>query len=124
MARILVIDDSPVIRGLLKDFLTEEGHEVMVMADPILGTEIALKEDWSIVICDTHMPDKNGYEVFADVAAKKPSLPFLITDSLPEDMALVYDRVDGEYYYLKKPFELDQIREILKQCLQPTNTKP
>ena len=84
---------------------------------------MAINDNWDLVICDTHMPVKNGYEVFADVVAKKPQLPFLITDSLPEDMALVYDRIDGDYRYLKKPFELDQVRAILKTCLYPTEAE-
>lgn len=123
MARILVIDDSPIIRGLLVDFLTEEGHQVVATDDPVKGTEMALNDEWAVVICDTHMPGKNGYEVFADVVAKKPGLSFLITDSLPEDMALVYDRIDGNYHYLRKPFELDQIRLIIESCLQSSETK-
>jgi DNA-binding NtrC family response regulator len=123
MARILVIDDSPVIRSLLKEFLTDEGHETVLTADAVEGTRMALAEEWTLVICDTHMPEKNGYEVFADVTAQKPHLPFLITDSLPDDMTIIYDQVGGNYKYLKKPFELDQLRQVLKSCLEPTRTK-
>ena len=123
MERILIIDDSPVIRSLLKEFLAEDGYEVHSTDDPIEGTAMALDEEWSMVICDTHMPEKNGYEVYSDIASKKPNLPFLITDSLPEDMALVQNQVDGKYHYLRKPFELEQIRQILKSCLRSVNTK-
>ena len=123
MKRILVIDDSLVICNLLKEFLFEDGYDVQFTNDPFEGTIMALEEEWSMIICDTHMPGKNGYEVYSDIATKKPNLPFLITDSLPEDLEFVQNRVKGNYHYLKKPFELDQVRQIMESCLKTVNTK-
>ena len=122
MIRILIIDDSLVMRNLLQEFLIDEGFDVSITGNPIEGIRMAIEEEWSVVICDTHMPEKNGYEVYSEVTAKKPDLPFLITDSLPDDLPMVPGRIEGNYHYLKKPFELDQIRQILKSCLWTAKT--
>lgn len=122
MARILIIDDSMVIRNLLSDFLKEEGHEVQAVDDPVDGIKIAIEQDWSLCICDTHMPSRSGYQVLAEVRASKAELPFLITDSLPEDLAIEKPPETISYYYLRKPFELDQLRKILATLHQATKS--
>ncbi len=118
MTRSLIIDDSLVIRSLLSDFLIDEGYDVTAVDDPVEGIQIAKDEDWSLCICDTHMPSKSGYQVLTEVRAVKAELPFLITDSLPEDLAIERPPKETTYYYLRKPFELDQLREILTNLFQ------
>ncbi|MEW5995778.1 MAG: response regulator [Candidatus Zixiibacteriota bacterium] len=118
MMRILVIDDSAVIRSLLKDYLTHLGFAVDLAADGAEGITRALGSDYVAVFCDIHMPKKNGYQVFREVSPKKPDLLFIMTDSLPgllADMA----RQEGAHHCLVKPFDLDQVKEALKPVLMP-----
>lgn len=113
MPKILVIDDSDVMRDLLTEFLTDEGFEVDSTDDGINGVAMALEGEYDICVCDMHLPTRNGYDVFCEVTAKKPQLLFVITDSLPDHQS---DKVRkaGAYRYLRKPFELEQLREIIQ----------
>ena len=122
MAKILVIDDSAIMRDLLSEFLSEEGFEVHCTEDSDSGIEMALNRDFDICVCDMHLPSKSGYEIFCEVTSRKPDLPFIITDSMPDQQS---DRArrSGAYRYLKKPFELDQLRELIRAVLQPARTK-
>jgi|MudIll2142460700_1097286.scaffolds.fasta_scaffold288941_3 DNA-binding response OmpR family regulator len=121
MARILIIDDSQVIRDMLTDLLTDQGHEIKTAPDGKVGASMALSGTFDLCICDLHIPKKNGYEIFTEVHAAKPSLPFVMTDSLPDHLA---DRAldAGAAHCLKKPFDLDQLRGVLRQVLQPVKT--
>ena len=121
MARILVIDDSQVIRDLLSDMLADLGHEVQTAAEGITGASAALREQFDLCICDLHIPKKNGYVIFQEVRAAKPGLPFILTDSLPDHLA-EQARSAGADHCLKKPFDLDQLREILAKVLHTVKT--
>ena len=121
MARILVIDDSQVIRDLLSDMLADQGHEVQTAAEGMTGASVALREQFDLCICDLHIPKKNGYAIFQEVRAVKPGLPFILTDSLPDHLAEQALRA-GADHCLKKPFDLDQLREVLAKVLHTVKT--
>ena len=121
MARILVIDDSQVIRDLLSDMLADQGHEVQTAAEGMTGASVALREQFDLCICDLHIPKKNGYAIFQEVRAVKPGLPFILTDSLPDHLA-EQALSAGADHCLKKPFDLDQLREVLAKVLHTVKT--
>ena len=122
MVKILIIDDSVVIRNLLMDFLSDEGYQVDTTEDGREGIRLAIDGDYDVCICDTHLATMSGYDVFCEVAAKRPELQFVITDSLPDHLS-VKTRKAGAYWYLKKPFDLDQLREVLTQIVSPVKAR-
>jgi len=112
MAKILVIDDTGVMRNLLAEFLTEEGHEVDTAVNGDDGITKALKGDYAIIFCDLHMPKKNGFQVYEMVSEMRPDLTFVFTDSMPDTFSEKLAEA-GSFYVLKKPFDLQQIRQVL-----------
>jgi CheY-like chemotaxis protein len=112
MAKILVIDDTGVMRNLLSEFLTEEGHEVDTAVNGDDGITKALKGNYAIIFCDLHMPKKNGYQVYEMVSDMRPDLTFVFTDSMPDAFS---DKLaqTGTFHVLKKPFDLQQVRQVL-----------
>lgn len=122
MAKVLVIDDSQVIRDLLSDMLSDLGHEVKTACDGMEGVRMALQEPFDVCICDLHIPKKNGYQVFCEITLDKPTLPFILTDSLPDHLAEQAIHA-GAAHCLKKPFDLEQLRGVLNQILKPVKTQ-
>lgn len=118
MARILIIDDSAVMRDLLSDYLSDSGHLVDVSVDGKDGLEKALRNSYDVCICDMHMPKLNGYDVLSAIMPKKPELKLIFTDSLPDQLSEKVLKA-GPFHLLKKPFELEQLREILDKLLTP-----
>lgn len=112
MARILVVDDSQVIRDLLTDFLSDTGHFVDTAADGAEGVSMALEGTYEICICDLHIPRKSGFDVYCEVSARRPELRFIMTDSLPDHLA-EQACAAGAVYCLRKPFDLNQLRAVL-----------
>jgi CheY-like chemotaxis protein len=120
--RILIIDDSDVIRHLLHEYLTEMGFEVDDAVDGAEGIRRALTGNYVAVFCDIHMPRKNGYQVFHEVSALKPELLFIMTDSLPGMLAEMAKQ-EGAHCCLAKPFDLNQVREALRPIQVGKSTK-
>ncbi len=114
---ILIIDNSEIIRNLLTDYLDDLGYGIEMAVNGQEGIEMALSRDYDLVFCDIHMPKKNGYQVYCEVTEKKPQLPFIMTDSLPDDLAdKAVDK--GAFACLAKPFSLDQIEEVLRDIFK------
>ena len=122
MAKILIIDDSAVMRDLLSDYLSDSGHLVDVSADGKDGLEKALRNSYDVCICDMHMPGLNGYDVLSAIRPKKPDLQLIFTDSLPDQLSEKVQEA-GPFHLLKKPFELEQLREIIEKLLMPIRLK-
>lgn len=119
MPKVLVIDDSPVMRNLLCDFLIDNGYDVDTAEDGLAGIKAAVGGDYQLVICDMHMPKRNGFQVYGEVSAERPEIEFIMTDSMPGDLVNEAQE-SGLEYFLAKPFDLDQLREMLDQILQKT----
>lgn len=73
-ATILVIDDDPDIRALLRHVLTEEGYEVREAAGGRSGLALAELKPVDLVILDLMMPDVAGWEVLERIAGRQPVL--------------------------------------------------
>ena len=114
MKKILIIDDSEVIRNLLKEYLMDFGYKVELAVDGREGIEKVLANDYAAIFCDIHMPYKNGYQVFQEAISAKPDAHFIMTDSLPDELAEMALN-EGARQCLTKPFDLNQIKDILKK---------
>ncbi len=117
MANILVVDDSTVMRNLLREFLTDAGHAVETSDDGEDGLQKALSGHYDICICDMHMPKVNGYELLCRVTEGKPHITVIFTDSMPDSVSEKVQQ-SGSYHLLRKPFELTQLRAILDKILK------
>lgn len=122
MKKILVIDNSEIIRTLLYDYFTDIGYSVDLAVNGLEGIKKALSGDYDIVFCDIHMPKKNGYQVYCEVSKDKPELPFIMTDSLPDNLADQALKL-GAYTCLTKPFNLNQLKQTVEKALAKVNIK-
>lgn len=116
MAKILIIDDSEVMRGLLHDFLVDCGHEVDTAEDGELGLEKARTGTYDLCICDLHLPKRNGQEIYEELGSRRGTMQFIFTDSLPDGMFEKIRETTG-HLCLRKPFDLDQVRKTVEQAL-------
>lgn len=112
--KILVIDDSPVIREMLTEILSDEGFSVDTAIDGAKGTALVKKNDYLAIICDVHMPRQNGLETVRKIMAIKPDSRIIMTDSFPDKMAGSATR-EGAMCCLQKPFDISELRKLLQK---------
>jgi len=112
MARVLVIDDQKTVRGVVRRMLEHVGHEVVEGDSAAAG--IATWREWGadIVLCDIHMPDKDGIETIREFRALAPELPIIVfsgSDRI-EEVDVFRDAVAlGALAALVKPFTRDEL---------------
>lgn len=106
-ARVLIVDDSPVVRALLRAQLAEHAYDVVEAADGEQALVMALQAAPAIVLLDVEMPGLDGYGVLeamrADPLLSTIPVVFLTGRASSEDVAEGLRR--GAHDYLRKPFE-------------------
>jgi DNA-binding response OmpR family regulator len=121
MINILIVDDSEIIRNLLSEYLSDLDYAVDTAVDGLDGINKALSGDYRLILCDIHMPGKNGFEVLKAVSSVKPETIFIMTDSLPDKLSDLAQEA-GAYCCLKKPFDLAEIRTVVEKLLSGIRT--
>jgi CheY-like chemotaxis protein len=122
--KILVVDDTLVIRQFLEEVLTDIGFDVDLAEDGRVGYELALKGNYVLILSDVHMPVMNGEEMVRKIKKSRPDIPIIMTDSYPDKLAQKAARA-GAICCLAKPFDLEELRDKIKMVIkaQETTTK-
>jgi DNA-binding response OmpR family regulator len=104
--RVLVVDDSAVVRRLVTARLEADGHEVVEATDGMAGLEAALAEPPDLVVLDRSMPRMDGFEVCTRLREREETADvaiLMLTDSSSEQaLAEGIDR--GADDFMSKPF--------------------
>jgi len=120
VARILVIDDDPDVRGSLSKILTRAGYEVVVAADGAAGIELQHKEPADVIITDIFMPGVDGLQTIRQLK-KEGSGVRIIAVSGGDRTGTVdlkeHARLMGAFKVLAKPFEMDDVLAAVKEAL-------
>jgi len=120
MARILLVDDDPAVRGSLLRFLEREGHDVGEARDGREAVEAVGRGSWDLVITDVNMPEMSGIEVLMAVRESSPEIPVIaISGGGLLDKAMLLDDAGalGAVATIEKPVELDELRRLVEGAL-------
>ena len=113
--KILVVDDEPDLREMLSGILFDKGYEAVMAQNGREAIKIVKDNGLSIIFMDIKMPDMNGVEAYKEI--KKTStaaVTVMMTGYVVED--LVKEAMnEGVYACLKKPFEMDDILNIVEK---------
>lgn len=107
--KILVIEDDPTVRTLVKAVLEHRGNQVSVAETASEGEKIALADPFDMIILDLRLPDGNGYDVCSRIRDKEISTPVLVLSAEHETDVKVKVLNAGADDYLTKPFNSDEL---------------
>ncbi|MGA1844618.1 MAG: sigma-54-dependent transcriptional regulator [bacterium] len=115
--RILIVDNEPNFLRLISSTLTEEGYEVAVAEDGIHALNIMDNQVFDLVFSDLVMPEMDGLELMERIRSKYPSIPFIMISGASTVEQAVEAMKRGAYDFITKPFDLKQIRIIIRKAL-------
>lgn len=121
--QLLVIDDERNLARSLQFALRHEGIAVTgaLSASEGLAQAKALSPD--AVLLDLRLPDRSGQEVLQDLALELPELPVIMISAHGDTKAAVQAVQAGAVDYLAKPFDIDELLVILRNCLERRKLK-
>jgi two-component system, NtrC family, nitrogen regulation response regulator NtrX len=103
MPSVLIVDDEPNIRRMLRGLLESEGYDVTEAADGAAGVERAVTEDPDVVLLDLVMPRMDGLAALRGLAERKPRLPVVMMSGRATLQDAVTATRLGAFQFLEKP---------------------
>jgi len=121
--KILVIDDEPILRDSLEVALKTSGYEVLTARTGEEGLEGFQKENPDLVLLDHWLPGINGDEVLRRIKEEDSEIPIIIMTAQGSIEMAVNLMKMGAFDFLVKPFELDQVEDLIKKGLDRVRLK-
>ena len=125
--KILVIDDEPPIRKLLRMGLSTQGYDILDAPNGKTALEL-LDNKPDLVILDLGLPDIQGHDLLRMIRARSESVPIVVLSSRGDEAGKVQALDLGADDYVTKPFGMDEllarIRAALRHQLQVHGERP
>lgn len=117
--KILIIEDEENLARFLELELSHEGYEPTVEGNGRAGLDLALNQDWDLILLDLMLPELNGFEICRRVRKEKTTPIIMVTakDSVLDRVAGLDDGADD---YLVKPFAIEELLARLRALLRRT----
>ena len=126
--KVLVIDDEPPIRKLLRMGLETQGYQTIGCARTARPLLSSCRDKPDLVILDLGLPDMQGLELLRQIRAAREDLPVVVLSSRGDEAAKVAALDQGADDYVTKPFGMEEllarIRAALRHQLQVQGERP
>ncbi len=116
--RVLVVDDEPVIREILSDFLTMEGCQVVTASDGDEALHVVETQPINMVISDLKMPRMGGLELLAELRAHHSEVVALIMTGYGTVETAIEAMKRGAFDYVLKPFKVEEVMHTVRRGLE------
>jgi DNA-binding NtrC family response regulator len=116
---ILIVDDEPNIRRVLEAVFTKDKYRVITAENGKKALDVIASEpELDVLLCDLIMPDLNGIEVLKSAKESNPGLSVVMITAHGTIRTAVDAMRLGAFDYVTKPFDMDEIRLIVKNALE------
>ena len=126
--RVLVIDDEPPIRKLLRTGLSTQGYEITDATNGRTALEALAREEPDLVILDLGLPDMEGHDLLRMIRERHERVPIVVLSSRDDERGKVHALDLGADDYVTKPFGMNELlarmRAALRHRLQEQGERP
>lgn len=125
--KILLVEDEAVLAGMLNKGLKEAGYEVTVAPDGLIGHDMAVKNQFDLMILDIMLPGMNGMQLCKQLRRQQIDTPILMLTALGTTENIVAGLDSGADDYLVKPFQFAELEARLRTLARrksPGNNAP
>ncbi len=119
MARILIVDDSPIQIAGMRRIVEALGHEVSIAEDGASGVERAKRDLPDLILMDVVMPNLNGFQATRMITreATTKHIPIVMVTTKDQDTDRVWGMRQGAKAYINKPIKEPELVAIIRQML-------
>ncbi|WP_353932142.1 response regulator [Okeanomitos corallinicola TIOX110] len=124
--KILVIDDTAVVRVKVREMLPPGNFEVLEAKDGVEGYDLILKEKINLIMLDFILPKMSGWEVFQKIQAQPElkKIPLVIMSGRKEEVTEKIPEPFEYFEFLNKPFDQRQLITAIKSSMAKAAKKP
>lgn len=115
---ILIVEDEPIIRETMAEFLQGEGYEVRATGTVSEALNIARERDYDVAICDVQLPDGDGVKLLRQLHRINPGIFVLIISAYATVENAVEAFTAGAFDYLVKPVRFEELTNRLQRLFK------
>jgi two-component system, OmpR family, response regulator len=120
LARVLIVDDTDIVRKALEKAVQRMGHSATSTSDSLEALAMAVKDPPDLALVDFRMPHMDGAELYRELVTvlgeRCPKILF-VSATPPEVVARSVERCGRPAGYVKKPFSLDDLARVVAEAL-------
>jgi two-component system chemotaxis response regulator CheY len=120
--RVLVVDDEPAVRNIVRMILEKAGYEVLEAENGEAAIEALDTGEnrlvLDVVICDIRMPKINGVQAIEYFQRQYPHVPIIVLTAYPETQMAVSFMRSGVADYLIKPVDAQKLRDAVGSAME------
>ena len=114
--KLLVVDDDPRLRDLLRRYLGENGFQVYVADNGVTMNRLWLRERFDALILDLMMPGEDGLQILRRLREQKDTTPIIMLTARGEDVDRIVGLEMGADDYIPKPFNPRELLARIHAC--------
>jgi two-component system, NtrC family, response regulator PilR len=118
MKRVLVVDDEQSMRELLAIMLRREGFDVVAAESRTQAAAVLARGPVDLIVTDVKLPDGDGIEILRHVKAAAPETVVIVMTAFGSTETAVAALKLGAYDYLIKPFDVDELKIVVRNALE------
>ncbi len=122
---VLLVDDEETLTWSLAKSLTQdrEVYELTTANDGETALSLVRKDSFDLVVLDIRLPGISGLDVLMKIKEEKPATKVIIMTAYGSSDIKAKAKARGSLYYLEKPFEINQLRELILKALREDTVK-
>ena len=121
---VLIVDDDAPIRRLLRRWLEAWGYDVKDTSSAAEALDVMADKPADILLCDISMPERDGLSLAEEVHAQWPGTAIIMSTAYDDPRIVRKSRELGAVAFVKKPFDLNLLREALDQAAGRSSFRP
>ncbi len=120
---ILLVEDDPTVRTLVKAVLENEGHLVQIAETASAGENLAISDSFDMIILDLRLPDGNGYDICINIRENEITTPVLFLSAEHETDVKIKCLKVGADDYITKPFNSEELMARIEAIARRSNSQ-
>jgi two-component system copper resistance phosphate regulon response regulator CusR len=115
---LLLVEDEPSVVSVISRGLSDEGFTVSIAPDGLIGKQMAIENQFDLIILDIMLPGINGLELCKIIKEQKPNTPIIMLTALGTTENVVNGLDNGADDYLIKPFKFAELFARIRMLLR------
>lgn len=121
--KILVVDDEKVTLKNLERAMKKEGYEVVGTHSGVSALKILDREEFDLVLTDLRMEQVDGMQILTRCRELYPDSEVILITAYASLPSAIESMKKGAYYYISKPFKLDEVRKVVREAFEKVKLK-
>ena len=123
IAKILIVDDEKVTMKNLEHVMKKEGYEVVGTESGKNALKLLDESQFDVVLTDSKMEEVDGLQILKRCRELYPDTEVIMITGYATLESAIYAMKQGAFYYIAKPFKLDEVRKVVKEAVEKVRLK-